>query len=118
MLAWSITLTSVFELCQGLSPNVFFFIVASVGAGYTIAGWNVLLMSVYHSLIPNEVFGRVHGTRRTLVWGIMPIGAYIGGLVAKIDLRAPYMVGGTFAIVVALVSFRFIRQLGNSSDNT
>lgn len=118
VLAWSITLTSVFELCQGLSPNVFFFIVASVGAGYTIAGWNVLLMSVYHSLIPNEVFGRVHGTRRTLVWGIMPIGAYIGGLVAKIDLRAPYIVGGTFAIVVALVSFRFIRQLGNSSDNT
>jgi MFS family permease len=118
VLAWSITLTSVFELCQGLSPNVFLFIVASIGAGYSIAGWNVLLMSVYHSLIPNEVFGRVHGTRRTLVWGIMPIGAYIGGLVAKIDLRAPYMVGGTFAILVAIVSFRFIRQLGNSSDNT
>ncbi|MCX8530540.1 MAG: MFS transporter [Rhodoluna sp.] len=118
VLAWSITLTSVFELCQGLSPNVFFFIVASIGAGFAIAGWNVLLMSVYHSLIPNEVFGRVHGTRRTLVWGIMPIGAYIGGLVAKLDLRAPYMVGGTFAILVAIVSFRFIRQLGNSSDNT
>ncbi len=118
VLAWSITLTSVFELCQGLSPNVFVFIVASIGAGFSIAGWNVLLMSVYHTLIPNEVFGRVHGTRRTLVWGIMPIGAYIGGLVAKIDLRVPYMVGGTFAIVVALVSFSFIRQLGNSSDNT
>jgi MFS family permease len=118
VLAWSITLTSVFELCQGLSPNVYFFIFASIGAGYSIAGWNVLLMSVYHSLIPNEVFGRVHGTRRTLVWGIMPIGAYIGGLVAKLDLRAPYMVGGTFAILVAMVSFRFIRQLGNSSDNT
>jgi MFS family permease len=118
VLAWSITMTSVFELCQGLSPNVYFFIVASVGAGFAIAGWNVLLMSLYHTLIPNEVFGRVHGTRRTLVWGIMPIGALIGGFVAKIDLRAPYIVGGTFAILVAIVSFRFIRQLGNSSDNT
>ncbi len=118
VLAWSITMTSVFELCQGLSPNVYFFIIASVGAGFAIAGWNVLLMSLYHTLIPNEVFGRVHGTRRTLVWGIMPIGALIGGVVAKIDLRAPYIVGGTFAILVAMYFFRFIRQLGNSSDNT
>ena len=118
VLAWSITMTSVFELCQGLSPNVYFFIIASVGAGFAIAGWNVLLMSLYHTLIPNEVFGRVHGTRRTLVWGIMPIGALIGGFVAKIDLRAPYIVGGTFAILVAMYFFRFIRQLGNSSDNT
>jgi MFS family permease len=118
ILAWSITMTSVFELCQGLSPNVYFFILASIGAGFAIAGWNVLLMSLYHTLIPNEVFGRVHGTRRTLVWGIMPIGALIGGFVAKIDLRAPYLVGGTFAILVAMYFFRFIRQLGNSSDNT
>jgi MFS family permease len=118
VLAFSITLTSIFELVQGLSPNIFVFMLASVGAGFAIAGWNVLLMSVYHSLIPNEVFGRVHGTRRTLVWGIMPIGAYIGGLVAKTGLRLPYLVGGTFAVLVAIYSFRFIRQLGNSSDNT
>ena len=118
VLAFSITLTSIFELVQGLSPNIFVFMLASVGAGFAIAGWNVLLMSVYHSLIPNEVFGRVHGTRRTLVWGIMPIGAYIGGLVAKTGLRSPYLVGGAFAVLVAISSFRFIRQLGNSSDNT
>ena len=118
VLAFSITLTSIFELVQGLSPNIFVFMLASVGAGFAIAGWNVLLMSVYHSLIPNEVFGRVHGTRRTLVWGIMPIGAYIGGLVAKTGLRSPYLVGGSFAVLVAIYSFRFIRQLGNSSDNT
>ena len=118
VLAFSITLTSIFELVQGLSPNIFVFMLASVGAGFAIAGWNVLLMSVYHSLIPNEVFGRVHGTRRTLVWGIMPIGAYIGGLVAKTGLRSPYLVGGSFAVLVAISSFRFIRQLGNSSDNT
>jgi MFS family permease len=118
VLAISISLTSLFEFALGLSPNVYVFMIASVGVGFAIAGWNVLLMSVYHSLIPNEVFGRVHGTRRTLVWGIMPIGAYLGGLVAKIDLRTPYLVGGTLALVVALVSFGFIRQLGNASDNT
>jgi len=118
VLAWSITLTSVFGIGQGLAPDVYVFMVFSALVGFVIAGWNVLLMSVYHSLIPNEVFGRVHGARRTLVWGMMPIGSVIGGAIAKIDLRYSWYVGGAFALAVAIHSFRFIRQLGNSSDNT
>lgn len=118
VLAWSIFATSVFELGLGFSPNAYVLVVLQFFAGFAIAGWNVLLMSLYHSLIPNEVFGRVHGTRRTLVWGMMPIGAWIGGLVAKIDLRAPYMVGGAISVLVAAYFFVFIRQLGNASDKT
>jgi MFS family permease len=118
VLAWSITLTSIFGITQGLSPNMFVFAVASVLVGFAIANWNVLLMSVYHTLIPSEVFGRVHGTRRTIVWGIMPIGALIGGLIARLDLRAPMLVGGAFSLLIALVAFRMIRQLADSSDNT
>jgi MFS family permease len=118
VLAWSITLTSIFGIAQGLSPNMFVFAAASVLVGFAIANWNVLLMSVYHTLIPSEVFGRVHGTRRTIVWGIMPIGALIGGLIARLDLRAPMLVGGAFSLLIALVAFRMIRQLADSSDNT
>jgi MFS family permease len=118
VLSWSILLTSMFVVGQGLSPNMYFYAAASVLVGFVIACWNVLLMSVYHTLIPSEVFGRVHGTRRTIVWGIMPIGAFIGGLVAKIDLRLPFLVGGAFSLLVAFLAFRMIRQLGNSSDNT
>ena len=115
VLALSISFTGVFELLMGFAPNVFVFILCSFGGGLAIAGWNVLLMSVYHSLIPNEVFGRVHGTRRTLVWGLMPIGAFIGGLVAKAGLRLPFYVGGGFAVAVAVVSFAFIVRIGNHS---
>ena len=118
VLAWAIALTSLFELATGLSPDVYVFMVLGFLIGFVIAGWNVLLMSVYHSLIPNEVFGRVHGARRTLVWGMMPIGAVVGGAIAKFDLRFTFYVGGAFALIVAIHSFRFIRQLGNSSDNT
>jgi len=115
VLALSISFTGVFELLMGFAPNVLVFILCSFGGGLAIAGWNVLLMSVYHSLIPNEVFGRVHGTRRTLVWGLMPIGAFIGGLVAKAGLRLPFYVGGGFAVAVAVVSFAFIVRIGNHS---
>lgn len=115
ILALSITFTGVFELAMGFAPNVLAFVLFSFGGGLAISGWNVLLMSVYHSLIPNEVFGRVHGTRRTLVWGLMPIGAFIGGLVAREGLRLPFYVGGGFAVLVALVSFAFIVRTGNES---
>ena len=115
VLALSISFTGVFELLMGFAPNVYIFILCSFGGGLAIAGWNVLLMSVYHSLIPNEVFGRVHGARRTLVWGIMPVGAFIGGLIAKQGLRLPLYVGGGFAVAVAAVSFAFIVRMGNQS---
>jgi len=117
VLALSISFTGFFELLMGFAPNVTVFILVSFGGGLAIAGWNVLLMSVYHSLIPTEVFGRVHGTRRTLVWGLMPIGAFIGGLVAKEGLRLPFYIGGGFSVLVAVVSFAFIKRIGDSSDS-
>lgn len=82
-------------------------------AGVTTGTWNVLLMSLYHRLIPNHLFGRIHGTRRTLVWGMMPIGSLIGGLIASVDLRLPYLVGGLIATTMALVYFRFLKNLSS-----
>jgi MFS family permease len=115
-LATGITITTFFDLLQGFVPDVFAFMAAMVVAGFGVSLWNILLMSLYHTLIPNEIFGRIHGTRRTLVWGLMPIGALIGGNLAKIDLRMPYFVGGTIATLIAIFSFRFIKALGDESD--
>lgn len=115
-LATGITITTVFDLLQGFVPNVFAFMAAMAVGGFGVSLWNILLMSLYHTLIPNEIFGRIHGTRRTLVWGLMPIGALIGGNLAKIDLRMPYLVGGTIATLIAIFSFRFIKALGDESN--
>jgi hypothetical protein len=62
-------------------------------------------------MIPNEIFGRIHGARRTIVWGLMPIGGLLGGLLAKIDLTLPLIVGGSIATVFALTAYRFIRSI-------
>lgn len=116
-LAAGITITTIFETVQGLAPNVWTYALAMALGGFGVAAWNILLMSLYHSLIPNEIFGRIHGTRRTLVWGLMPIGAVIGGAIAKIDLRLPYVIAGTISIVIAAFSFGFIRRLGDESEH-
>lgn len=116
-LALGITITTVFEMLQGLAPNPWVWAIFMAFAGFGVAAWNILLMSLYHTLIPNEIFGRIHGTRRTLVWGLMPIGAVVGGYIAKLDLRLPYLLAGVVAIAIALFSFGFIRRLGDESDH-
>ncbi len=55
-------------------------LLAVVAAG-VMAG-NVLSMSLRQALIPEHLFGRVQGGYRTLVWGAIPVGALLGGLLA------------------------------------
>jgi hypothetical protein len=73
-------------------------------------------MSCYQVLIPTELYGRIHGARRTFVWGVMPIGALLGGVIAQSGLRLPLIVGGIAATLVSLSAFTFIYQLGNQTS--
>lgn len=84
-----------------------------LGEGAAIAIWNVLLISTYQQLIPNELFGRIHGARRTLVWGVIPIGSVLGGLVAQADLRLPFWIGGMVSLLIIISSWRFLNGLKN-----
>ncbi len=100
----------------GLVPNLW-----GAGIGFflmSLAGivWNVLVMSLRQSIIPGRLLGRVHGTWRTLLWGTMPIGALLGGLLGRVDLILPYLVGGGLALVAGLVFFRFLSRLPNPED--
>ncbi|MEY4418321.1 MAG: hypothetical protein RIQ88_759 [Actinomycetota bacterium] len=111
VLAVALCVSSGSLLLAGFSPNIYWYMFASLLHGFFIAQWNILLMSTYHVMIPNEIFGRIHGTRRTIVWGLMPIGGYIGGLLAKIDLSVPMIAGGALAAVVAISQFKFIKSI-------
>lgn len=102
---------SVSMFLAGLSPNVYWFLIASTFHGFFIAQWNILLMSTYHAMIPNEIFGRIHGTRRTLVWGLMPIAGLIGGLLGRIDITLPLIAGGIGAVIIAASQSKFIRSI-------
>jgi len=111
VMAWSMALSSLLVILQGLSPNYMVLAILITAGTAIITMWNVLLMATYHQIIPTELFGRIHGTRRTLVWGLMPIGSLLGGLIATIDLRMPFFVGGAICFILALVGFRFIVSL-------
>ncbi len=72
-------------------------------------------MATYQTVIPNELYGRIHGTRRTLVWGMMPIGSLLGGVLAHYNLRLPMYVGGVIASVIALSSIKFFLSVASTA---
>jgi MFS family permease len=115
VMAICIFLSSLIILLQGLAPNIYVFISLATIASFTITNWNILLMSTYQSVIPGHLFGRIHGTRRTLVWGLMPFGSLLGGLIAKGGLRLPLLIGGAIATVIALLSLKFLLHVGESA---
>ena len=116
VLSVAIFLSSITVLFQGISPN--FWIYGAIGfiSSFTITNWNILLMSCYQVLIPAELYGRIHGARRTFVWGVMPVGAFLGGVIAHSGLRVPLIVGGVATTLISLSAFRFIYALGNQTS--
>jgi len=103
--------SSAVLLVQGFSPNIYIFVALATFGGFVISQWNILLMATYQTIIPNELYGRIHGTRRTLVWGTMPIGSLLGGVLASFNLRLPMYVGGVIATVITFFSITFFLNI-------
>ena len=111
VMAFGITASSAASVLSGMAPNVFVFAGLGVIVSLCVTWWNLLLMSTYHQIIPNELFGRIHGTRRTLVWGMMPIGSLLGGFIAQYGLRLPYFVAGGIGLAITIIGIPFILSL-------
>lgn len=72
--------------------------------------WDVLAVSLRQALVPAELFGRVQGGYRTLVWGAMPLGAAGGGVLAALfGVPAVFVVGGAVDMVAAVAVWRLLR---------
>jgi MFS family permease len=51
--------------------------------------WNVITVSLRQTIIPEHLLGRVNSVYRFFAWGMIPIGAAVGGLlVVLVDLVA------------------------------
>lgn len=82
----------------------------------TVTTWNILMMSLRQSIIPGRLLGRVHGTWRTLLWGSMPLGAVLGGLVGRESLEMQLWLFGGLGVIASLIFFRFLMSLPNPED--
>jgi len=79
--------------------------------GFAISVFNVLVISLRQALIPERLFGRVQGAYRTLVWGLIPLGALSGGLLAKFSsVPITFVISGIAQLMLTVLCWRLFRR--------
>jgi MFS family permease len=82
-----------------LAAVCFFFEASAVGMA------SVINASLRQAAIPDALMGRVGNLFRSLIWGAIPAGTLVGGVLANaMGLRAPLLIAGALQLVVALVA--------------
>src|SRR5256714_8855899 len=84
-------------LALGGPPAV---ILATTGfiEGLTIPVYNISQVSLRQAITPDRVQGRMNATMRTIVWGTIPLGAFIGGILGtSLGLGAPIVLCGSLS---------------------
>jgi MFS family permease len=63
----------------------FWFLVAGgIIAGFTAVAYTVNQVGLRQAITPDRMLGRMNATMRLIVWGTIPIGALIGGIIGTI----------------------------------
>ncbi|MFI7057531.1 MFS transporter [Streptosporangium canum] len=89
----------------GLSPNAIVLGALLAVNGFVITLWTIVTVGLRQQVVPSEMLGRVNGVYKMLGWGLIPLGALAGGLVAHtFGLRVPYPVAGVLRGVALLVA--------------
>jgi MFS family permease len=74
--------------------------------GLTIPIYNINQVSLRQAITPDRVQGRMNATMRTIVWGTIPLGAFIGGILGtSIGLVPTIVLGGILSVLAALWIF-------------
>ena len=81
----------------------------AMGAGFMM--WNIVTVSLRQRITPDHLLGRLNATYRLFAWGVMPIGALLGWIVAELlGIRALFLISS----VVMLATLYFLRYLRDS----
>jgi MFS family permease len=87
----------------GLSPNAMVLGALLALNGFVTTVWNIVTVSLRQQIVPAEFLGRVNSVYRMLGWGLIPLGALTGGLVAHgFGLRAGYPIAGALRGIALL----------------
>ncbi|MDQ6722344.1 MAG: MFS transporter [Candidatus Dormibacteraeota bacterium] len=67
---------------------------ATLVVSFTNPVYNINQVSLRQAITPDRVQGRMNATVRTIIWGTMPIGAFIGGVIGNTYGLVPAMYVG------------------------
>lgn len=110
----TIVVDAVALTISGLTSS--FWIFWSMGVAMAMAAtlWNVITVSLRQSLIHDQILGRVNSVYRFLGWGMMPIGAGLGGLIVAVAQPAvgrEWALRSPFVLAAAMTALLFVYAL-------
>ena len=84
-----------------------------------VACGSVTSTSLRQRVVPDELLGRIGNVFRTVIWGAIPVGALLGGVLGhRLGLRAPLLVAGGGQILLAVLTagplHRLVRDAGET----
>jgi MFS family permease len=95
--------SAVSMLIAGATSSPYLAAAAWALGGWAVLLWNVVYGSLRQRLTPDALLGRTIGIYRVVAWGVMPLGALAGGVLAGSGgLRAPLFVGGALTLAAAV----------------
>jgi MFS family permease len=91
----ALTVSCLAYLAVGLVTDAVALAVLLAVNGFAITVWSISTVTLRQEIVPHALLGRVNSVYRMLGWGLIPLGAVAGGLVAHtVGLRAPMPVAG------------------------
>ena len=108
-------------LLIALAPqdNAIPFILASmIVIGFGGILYNVTAISLIQAITPDRILGRANASRRFVVWGVVPLGGFTGGILAStIGLRQTMVVGALGGLLTIVpILFSPLRKVGRMSE--
>ncbi len=94
-----------------LLPNPWVIGIALGAIGLASTASNVLSQALRQRLVPGRLLGRVGGASRAIGYGLMPLGALLGGLVAETaGLRTALVGSAVVALLILVYPLATVRQ--------
>ncbi|WP_341999166.1 MFS transporter [Microbacterium sp. LWH7-1.2] len=99
----ALSLAAVWAAPEAITGTIAYGLMAAA-----VSVWNVPWGALRQTIVPGHLFGRVLGISRTFTWGIFPFATLLGGWVARIDLRLPFLIAAGVTIVATLFAVRLL----------
>ncbi|WP_426319638.1 MFS transporter [Microbacterium sp. E-13] len=96
-------LAGVWAAPEAISGTIAYSLLAAA-----VSVWNVPWGALRQAIVPGHLFGRVLGVSRTVTWGIFPFATLLGGWVARLDLRLPFLIAAGVTLIATAFAFRLL----------
>ena len=105
----SFALLGVVLVVLGLTTVVTVAAAALAVLGFAVTLGNIIVQSLRQAVTPAPLLGRVVSVYRLIGFGAIPVGALVGGLLGRVDLRLPYLAGAAVLAVAWLLAAGLLR---------